>query len=93
MAKGKFVVLGRHVADCYAVKNTKAGTWDHPWGVIINGSRFGSVNHPNRKGSTIWAMWNCNCTYCPAHLAARLDDILSTFAPIGDSSRSVGRKK
>ena len=63
---------GDHVKDCVPLKNFRDGSWPSPWGPH-EGTVFGSVNNPKRKGHYMWEVYMCNSIRCHAKIAIRLN--------------------
>lgn len=74
MADRQVKVVGKHLKDCFAVKNVRSGVWNTQWGPIAYGKygepvvtterRYGKRGHVFRH----WVRFICNCTGCPAEL-------------------------
>lgn len=63
-------LLVKHSADCYAVKNTLAGTWKSPWAYQIRTTYVRSKKH---------LVFRCNCTECPAEVRVNEMDLIDSF--------------
>ena len=75
----------KHADNCYAVKNTKNGSWDHPW---YFPEEYEYRDTPGRRGQGIpgWARVYCNCTFCPAAFLVRWSVIEDMLAALGEDT-------
>ena len=63
-------VIGKHSKNCYSVKEVERGYWENAWSRALPKTRFGSKNNPfSPSSTTIWLIFDCNCTECSAKLA------------------------
>jgi hypothetical protein len=83
MADRQIKVVGKHLKDCFAIKNRRKGTWPTEWGPIQYGD-YGpaTVTTERRYGKNgrvyrHWLVFVCNCTGCPARLHVEADFILA----------------
>jgi hypothetical protein len=76
-------VVGKHIKDCFAVKNVRKGIWNTQWGPIAYGKHGAPVVTTERrygkKGVAFkyWVRFICNCGGCPAELHVESDFILA----------------
>ena len=70
-------VIGKHNADCFALKNARAGTWPHAWCFerVYFGNFAGTAGV--RGNFHLWARFRCNDTLCRAEMIAKMDYLLA----------------
>lgn len=82
MADKQVKVVGKHIKDCFAVKNRRTGFWATEWGPIAYGERGAAVITTRRRygkngvAFRHWLRFVCNCVGCPAELHIEKDFIL-----------------
>ena len=95
MADRMVKVVGKHIKDCFAVKNRRSGQWPTEWGPIAYG-RYGdpivcTERRYGKKGVRFryWLRFICNCGGCPAELHVDSEFILQAAPRYtdGDSQR------
>lgn len=72
-----FRVLTGHSKDCYAIKNTRNGSWSTPWAYMSEPIEYrDAIGRRCKSGHYRWLHVRCNCTHCPAWGIVRENDIL-----------------
>ena len=83
MADRQIKVVGKHLKDCFAVKNERSGFWNTQWGPVQYGdygpSTVSTERRYGKKGRVFktWLVFVCNCAGCPARLHVDADFILA----------------
>lgn len=97
MADRQVKVVGKHLKDCFAVKNVREGVWNTQWGPVAY-AEYGPplITTKRRYGKNGWAfkhwlVFICNCHGCPARLHVETEFILDSVRKHQRTHRASAR--